>query len=195
MSLATRIASPEPGWTDKQMVAQDTVRRTTDNGPEALAEAYDRHHCEIFGLAMRVVQDQGDAEAVTQAVFSQAWNEARAHLTAHDALALWLLGITRSLAIDSLRSRRTKPVPREQAVVELPDPTAGLDRTPLTRESASHLRDALNALPQSQRVAIELAYFEGLTQTQISERIDEPRSIVKNRVLTGLLTLRKTLTP
>ena len=54
---------------------------------------------------------------------------------------------------------------------------------------------ALNALPQSQRVAIELAYFEGLTQTQIAERIDEPRSIVKNRVLTGLLTLRKTLTP
>ncbi|MEE2792331.1 MAG: sigma-70 family RNA polymerase sigma factor [Acidobacteriota bacterium] len=195
MSLGTRIASPEPGWTDKRMVAQNTVGRTADDGPEALAEAYDRHHCEIFSLAMRVVQDQGDAESVTQAVFSQAWNEARTHLAKHDALALWLLGITRSLAIDCLRSRRTRQVPKEQAVVELPDPAAGLDRTPLTRESASHLRDALNALPQSQRVAIELAYFEGLTQTQIAERIDEPRSIVKNRVLTGLLTLRKTLTP
>ena len=181
------------------MVDLDTLEYVADSDPGTLlAEAYDRHHRAVFSLAMLIVQDQDDADGVTQEVFSRALREVQNRLTRHDSLAYWLLKTTRSQAIDKIRSRQTAPdsgsLPTHQAVVDLPIPAANLEPTVIAEESASKLRVRLNDLPQSQQEAIQLCYFEGLTQTEIAERLGEPRSIVKKRVRSGLLTLLETLT-
>ena len=169
-----------------------------DGEPEALAAVYDRHIRAVFGLAMRVLQDQSDAEDVVQEVFSQAWTQAKRYDATRGSAASWLLTIARSRAIDKLRSRRAKPdsapLSHETAVVELPDPGLGAEHGVMTAESAARLRAALAALPLIQRTAIEPAYFEGLTQTQIAERLEQPLGTVKTRIRTGLLKLREALT-
>ena len=161
------------------MVDLDTLEHVADSDPSTLlAEAYDRHHQAVFSLAMMIVQNQDDAEAITLEVFSRAVREEQNRLTRHDSLAYWLLRTTRNQAIDKIRSKQPTPdsgsQPTHQAVVDLPIPAADL--------------------PQSQQEAIRLCYFEGLTQTQLAERLGEPRSIVKSRVRSGLLTLLETLT-
>ena len=183
---------------DDRVVDRETVQRMAEGGQEALAAVYDRHIRAVFGLAMRVLQDQSDAEDVVQAVFSQAWTQAKRYDATRGSVSSWLLIIARSRAIDRLRSRRAKsdatPLPHDTAVVELPDPGLGAEHGVLTTESAAPVRAALTALPLTQRVAIELAYFEGLTQTQIAERLEQPLGTVKTRIRAGLLNLHDMLT-
>ena len=201
MLLGTLIDVTDAGWgrtpTDDRVADRETVQRMAEGDPEALAAVYDRHIRAVFGLAMRVLQDQGDAEDVVQEVFSQAWTQAKRYDATRGAVASWLLMIARSRAIDRLRSRLAKPdsapLPHETAVVDLPDPALGAEHGILTTESAARLRAALAGLPLTQRLAIELAYFEGLTQTQIAERLDQPLGTVKTRIRTGLLKLREAL--
>ena len=187
MLLGTLIDVTKAGWehtpTDDRVVDRETVQRMAEGDPEALASVYDRHIRSVFGLAMRVLQDQGDAEDVVQEVFSQAWTQAKRYDATRGSVASWLLMMSRSRAIDRLRSRRAKPdsvpLPHETAVVGLPDPALGAEHGVLTAESVARLRAALTALPLTQRVAIELAYFEGLTQTQIATRLEQPLGTVK----------------
>ncbi|MEE2790093.1 MAG: sigma-70 family RNA polymerase sigma factor [Acidobacteriota bacterium] len=198
MLLGTLIASPEPNWYSEEMVKQDTIQGRADTDPEALEEAYDRYHREVFSLAMLVLQNQDDAEAVTEKVFLHAWNEAKELFANHEVFSSWLLRVTRSQAIDRLRTRQGSPssgtLQTEPASVDLPTPASGLDQALLTETSVAELRSSLNDLPPSQREAIQLAYFEGLTQSQIAERLNESRSIIKARIRTGLLALRERLT-
>ena len=201
MLLATLIDVTEAGWgrtpPDDRVVDRETVQRMAEGDPEALAAVYDRHIRAVFGLAMWVLQDQRDAEDVVQEVFSQAWTQAKRYDATRGAVASWLLMIARSRAIDRLRSRLAKPdsarLPNDTAVVDLPDPALGAEHAMLTTESAARLRTALAGLPLTQRIAIELAYFEGLTQTQIAGRLEEPLGTVKTRIRTGLLKLREAL--
>ena len=202
MLLGTLIETPRTGWgtppTDDRVVDRETVQRMAEGDAEALTAVYDRHIRSVFGLAMRVLQNQGDAEDVVQEVFSQAWTQAKRYDATRGSVVSWLLMMSRSRAIDRLRARRAKPdsapLPHDTAVVELPDPALGAEQSVLTAESTAALRAALSALPLIQRVAIELAYFEGLTQTQIAERLEQPLGTVKTRVRTGLLKLREALT-
>ena len=204
MLLGTLIETDrtaEASWgappTDDRVVDRETVQRMAEGDAEALAAVYDRHIRSVFGLAMRVLQDQGDAEDVVQKVFSQAWTQAKRYDATRGSVVSWLLTMSRSRAIDRLRSRRatpdSAPLPHDTAVVELPDPALGAEQGVLTAESAAGLRAALTALPLIQRVAIELAYFEGLTQTQIAEQLEQPLGTVKTLTRTGLLKLREAL--
>ncbi len=203
MLLGTVIDGTNAGWggaaADTRVVDRETVQRMAEGDPDALALVYDRHIRSVFGLAMRVMQDQGDAEDVVQEVFSQAWAQATRYDATRGSVASWLLMMARTRAIDKLRSKRAKPdsapLPGENAVIELPDPAVGAERQILTAESATQLRAALTELPVPQRIAIELAYFEGLTQTQIAGRLEQPLGTVKTRIRTGLLKLREALRP
>jgi len=183
--------------TADRVVDRETVQRMAEGDPDALAAVYDRHIRSVFGLAMRVLQNQGDAEDLVQEVFSQAWVQAKRYDATRGSVASWLLMMARSRAIDRLRSRRTKPdsapLPDDTAVVDLPDPALGAEHRVLTAESAMRLRAALTVLPLTHRVAIELAYFEGLTQTQIAERLEQPLGTIKTRIRAGLLKLREAL--
>ena len=198
MLLGALVPRTTRAWNDDLMVDRQSAQRMADGDAEVLARIYDRHIRTVFGLAMRILQNQGDSEDVVQGVFTQFWAQAKRHDMARGSIAPWLMTITRSRAIDRLRSRRIKPesdpAVGDNAVVEFPDPTVEAEPHLPTAESVSKLRSALSALPLLQRVAIELACFEGLTQTQIEERLEQPRGTVKTRIRAGLQKLRETLT-
>jgi RNA polymerase sigma-70 factor (ECF subfamily) len=175
------------------------VERLRARDGEALSRLYDQYGAIVFAIARRIVRSSGDAEDVTQEVFLYAWE--RAHLFDPDrgTLLTWLGTLARSRGIDRLRHRKsqdrrkdalsraaaTEPVPRAA------DPRRELDLI----EARERVRDALDQLPREQREPIEIAYFEGLTQSEIAERLQKPLGTIKTRMRQGMLRLRETLMP
>lgn len=159
---------------------------------DAAAELYDRYAPQVYALARRIVRNDGDAEDVVQDVFSQAWRTAASYDRQRGSVIGWLLTITRTRAIDKLRSRHARPA-ADGAV--LPDslPAAEAPDVLVVAEQAALVRQALLDLPAAQRTALELAYYEGLTQTEIAARLAEPLGTVKTRMRTALQTLRARL--
>jgi RNA polymerase sigma-70 factor, ECF subfamily len=162
---------------------------------EALAEIYDRHGRLVYSLAFRIVRDQSDAEDVVQDVFSQAWRQASRYDASRGSVLGWLLTLTRSRAIDRLRGRRSRPEPSgdEGVLNGIPDPAAPADVQAASAVQATQIRAALDGLTVLQRVAIELAFYEGLTHAEIAERLELPLGTVKTRIRQGLLKLRDRL--
>jgi len=182
---------------EARVVDRESVQGMSERDPDALALVYDRHIRSVFGLAVRIMQDQDDAEEIVQGVFSQAWAQAARYDATRGPVAAWLLMMARTRAIDALRAKRAHPNPApnagELAVVELPDPAVGAHTQVLTTECVTQLRIALTTLSLPQRIAVELAYFEGLTHRQIAERLEQTVGTVKTQVRGGLLTLREAL--
>jgi RNA polymerase sigma-70 factor, ECF subfamily len=167
-----------------------------DGDPSALAELYDRHARAMYSLAVRIVADAAEAEDVVQEVFTQAWRQALRYDAARAPVAGWLMIITRARALDRLRRRRSRIVAVEIDET-MPHPRATdvtQEARAITAEAAGRLQTALGALPEPQRAAIELAYFEGLSQSDIAERLQQPLGTIKTRIRSGLLKLREALT-
>lgn len=164
-----------------------------DADPHALEVLYDRHVRAMYGLALRILGDHGEAETVVQAVFANAWSGMQQADGAPEPTALRLLAATRRRAIDQLRALSVSP-PDDPAVVELPMPAIADERPPLSAEAVARLRAALADLPVIERTAIELAGLEGLTAVQIAERLEQPPETVRTRIRNGLLSLREALT-
>jgi RNA polymerase sigma-70 factor, ECF subfamily len=134
---------------------------------------------------------------VLQDAFAQAFRQAARYDPRRGAVAAWLLTIARSRAIDRLRARRTRVEARTgelQTLDEMPDAQPDAASTILDEERSRLVRQALGELPMLQRVAIELAYYEGLSHTEIAERLEQPLGTVKTRIRLGLLKLRDVLT-
>lgn len=182
--LASAAADPDPGSDVALMV------RVVAREPEAFAELYDRHARAVFSLAFRILGEQPEAEDVVQDVFTQAWRQAERYDPRRGTLAAWVLNITRSRAIDALRRRRQRVAAQpgfwSEPVAADPAP----DTLALTNVQVQTLREALAALPWTQRLPIELAYFEGLSQSEIAARLEEPVGTIKTRVRLGLMKLR-----
>jgi RNA polymerase sigma-70 factor (ECF subfamily) len=171
----------------------DTIRRVARGDGDALATLYDRHSRVVYSLALRVLGDTREAEEVVQDVFAQAWRQAGRYDTSRGAVVAWLLVMTRSRAIDRLRARRgLQPLAGdgEQALGVLSDPAGGPEREALSAEARSRVREALDQLPLVQRLAIELAFFEGLTHVEIAERLEIPLGTIKTRIRLGLMKLK-----
>ena len=160
--------------------------------PHALEVLYDQHIRAMYGLALRILQDHGDAAAVVQEVFSHTWSRMQQPDGTPEPPAAWLLATTRRRAIERLRARSASS-PDDPVVVELPMPAIADERPPLPAETVSRLRAALAELPLVERTAIELASLEGRTAAQIAERLEQPPGMVKTRIRAGLLALRETL--
>lgn len=172
------------------------MRRMATGDGSALAELYDRHVRAAFSLAFRVLRDQGDAEEVVQDVFAQAWRQAARYDTSRGAVVAWLLMMTRSRAIDRLRARRGRPALQDDdpaLLRDLSDGTLPADLQILTIEQVERVRVALADLPPVQRLAIELAFYEGLTHVEVAERLEQPLGTVKTRIRLGLLKLRSSI--
>src|SRR5262245_55823976 len=180
---------------EDRMADQAALTRMAQGDREAVAELYDRHARPVFSLALRILQDSHDAEDVVQDVFTQAWTQAKRYDSSRGAVAAWLLNITRSRAIDRLRSRRSRPEdPREGAdAVGVSDAAHSPDLQLLSSEQTAKVRSALQALPLLQRVALELAYYEGLTHAEIAERLEQPLGTVKTRIRQAVIRLRESL--
>jgi RNA polymerase sigma-70 factor (ECF subfamily) len=170
---------------------QEMERLAAGDG-SAIGGLYDRHGASVYSLASRILSNRADAEDVVQEVFAQAWTDARRYDPERGAVATWLLVMTRSRAIDRLRSRQTA-VDARGSELDPRDPHPGQEVDVITAEQVERVKKVLGELPVSQRTAIELAYYEGLSQAEIAARLQEPLGTVKTRVRTGLLKLRAAL--
>jgi RNA polymerase sigma-70 factor (ECF subfamily) len=161
----------------------------------ALAELYDRHGRLVYSLALRVLRDQGDAEDVVQDVFSQAWRQASRYESSRGPVIAWLMNLARSRAIDRLRSRRARPETGadDAEVARMPDLAPPIDDQLALSDQAERIRAAVEQLSLLQRVAIELAFYEGLTHVEIAERLELPLGTVKTRIRQGLAKLKERL--
>lgn len=171
------------------------VARMAAGDEAGLAALYDRHATAIYSLALRIVRRVEDAEDVTQQVFTQAWRFSARYDRSRGAVAAWLLMMARSRAIDYLRLRNPARdgISDEARIAAIPDPEPSVEYVVATREQVDQVRSAINALPDEQRVAVELAYYDGLTQAEIAARTSTPLGTVKTRVRTALQSLRATV--
>jgi RNA polymerase sigma-70 factor, ECF subfamily len=170
------------------------IRMARGDG-SAVAELYDRHSRAIYSLALRMLTDAAEAEDVVQDVFTQAWRQASRYDAARAPVVGWLLVMARARALDRLRARKARisVTALDTATIDPADPGLALDQQAISNEEAGRVRAALAALPDGQRETIELAYYKGLSQSDIAERLSQPLGTVKTRMRAGLLKLRDVL--
>ena len=153
----------------------------------AMAALYDRYSSLVYAVALRVLGDTGAAEDVLQEVFMQMWRNPAAFDSSRGNLGAWLGVITRNRAIDGLRKRRPETDIADVVVSVEPDMASDAERA----RAMEKVRGALSGMPGAQRTALEMAYFEGLTHTEIAAKTGEPLGTIKTRIRTGLQALRK----
>lgn len=193
MSTEPRIPAP-----DRQL-----VERMAGGEDRALGELYDRYGKTVYALALAIVREPADADEVVVDAFSQAWRQAGSFDATRGSVGAWLATIARSRALDLVRARgrRTRAYERAAQLSDDgvatpiapggPDPGRRVERG----EARQLVGRALAALPEPQRVAIQLAYFEGLSQSEIAERLAEPLGTIKTRMRAGMEKLRDQLNP
>lgn len=172
------------------------ARRLAAGDGDALADLYDAHASAVYSLALRITRVPADAEDVTQDVFTQAWRQASRFDASRGNLPAWLLMMARSRALDCLRRARRRPTaPLEPFAADaIPDVSPGVDVVAATAEDALLTRAALAALPDDQRRPVEMAYFEGLTHSEIAAQTSIPLGTVKTRIRSAMQHLRIALT-
>ena len=195
MWVLLALVGPAPPSNDERLADQAAIVRMARGDHSALAELYDRNARLVFSLALRILQNRADAEDVVQDVFAQVWAQANRYDNTRGAVAAWMLTMARSRAIDKLRSRGTRPeIASEARIVEdVPDAAIRQDLQLLSAEQVETLKVALNELPAPQRIALELAYYEGLTHAEIADRLSEPLGTVKTRIRQAVIRLREAL--
>jgi RNA polymerase sigma-70 factor (ECF subfamily) len=180
-----------------EAVEQDrlVMDRMIRGDQSALADLYDRHAKTVYSLALRVVGDRAEAEDVVQEVFTQAWRYCSRYDRTRATVAGWLVMMARSRSIDHLRMRQARP-DANAGRVDMPDPPGhgpAQDAMVIAGEAVQRVRRALGELPATLRTPLELAYYEGLSQTAIAEKLGEPLGTVKTRMRTALQKLRTVL--
>ena len=157
----------------------------------ALAELYDRFGRIAFALAARVLRDRALAEDAVQDAFLGAWRTAAAFDPARGTVSTWLMTLVHRRAVDLVRREdRRKTEPLDEAPVASGETT---DERAAVREERRRVQAALVQLPLDQREALELAYYGGLTQSELAERLGVPLGTVKSRMFAGLAKLRDLL--
>jgi RNA polymerase sigma-70 factor (ECF subfamily) len=162
---------------------------------DALGQLYDRYSGMLLGLATKILADPADAEEVLQEVFLQVWKQAGRYDPGRSSVSTWMVLITRSRAIDRLRSRgvaeRTAIAAESEKSTHHTSPE-GVSNV-FMQERRKRLAEELARLPQEQKQVLEMAFYQGLTQSEIAERTDTPLGTVKTRTLLAMRKLRKAL--
>ena len=176
---------------DRQEPFRDAnlVSAIRSGNEQAIGELYDLYSSLVYSVALRVLGDTGAAEDVLQEVFMQLWRNPQAFDSSRGSLPAWLSVIARNRAIDSLRKRRPE-TDWSDVVLSFESDLAGEAER---RRAIQKVRDILNGMPTTQRSALEMAFFEGLTHSEIAEKLGDPLGTVKTRIRTGLLALRQAL--
>ena len=172
------------------------IERLLQRDVRAFEELYDRHSRIVYGLVLRILQQASTAEEVMQDIFLQLWRNARHYDGARGPFLPWLLTLARNRALDQLRLKSERQRRREEQSEQLPaaagsrpDFEGHLD----DQRRAARVRELMSALKPQQRRAIELAYFEGLSHSEIAARLGEPLGTVKSWIRNGLLKLKEGL--
>jgi RNA polymerase sigma factor (sigma-70 family) len=163
--------------------------------PDTAAAFVRRFQGRVFGLAMTIVRDPSLAEEVAQEAFARVWRHAGAYDARRGRVATWLLSITRNLAIDATRMRRSWPADPEVIAAELSlsAPAPGPDEVELPPDERDRLRRAISDLPEGQRTALVSAAYLGRTAREISEQQGVPLGTIKTRIRAAMKKLRSEL--
>ena len=183
--------------TDSRDVSPDAalVRGLLRKDVNAFEQIYDRHSRIVYSLVLRILQQSASAEEVVQDVFLQLWRNASRYDPARGPFLPWLLTLARNRALDHLRLKSERQRRREDQTEELPpvpvspDFVAEIDE----KRQAQRVRALMTGLQPNQKRAIELAYFEGLSHTEIAAALKEPLGTVKSWIRNGLIRLRQGL--
>ena len=161
---------------------------------QALAVIYDRYRLILFGLILRILHDRQEAEDVLQETFLQVWRRAGDFDATRGRAFTWLVTIGRSRALDRLRALGSRARTAEELAAHSAQDQAGDAAEEAARsEQGKIVRQALEELPEEQKRTLFLAYFEGLTQSEIAVRLGDPLGTVKTRMRAGLMKLREVL--
>lgn len=193
------MSDPAPAPNDTAVADAALLLRIAAADQTALGELYDRYHRPLFATAVRILRDASEAEDVVHDVFVTIWHKAVDFDATRGNAFSWVVTLLRNRAIDRVRSRRRRgELLAEAAVGDLPVASAGTDldvaENAVWQEQAGDVRRAVAQLPEEQREALSLAFFGGLTQNEISTRLNTPLGTVKARIRRGLLRLRALVT-
>ena len=171
------------------------VHRLLQRDVRAFEEIYDRHSRAVYGLVVRILQQAGTAEEVVQDVFLQLWRNAARYDEDRGPFVPWLLTLARNRALDTLRLKSERQRRREDQTEELPSitTTPAYEKDLDEKRRAERVRVLMASLAPQQKRAIELAYFEGLSHTEIAAALREPLGTVKSWIRNGLLRLKEGL--
>jgi RNA polymerase sigma-70 factor, ECF subfamily len=181
-----------------QPADEELMHRVAAGDNEALAQLHQRYAGAVYSLAYRMLNDREGAEELLNEAFVRVWRQAASFDARRGKFSTWLMSVARNLGIDALRSRRARPQRSDPLTPDDPeldpvDDTADVERDVWHAERRRLIRQALRELPAAQREALELAYFEGLTQSEISARLGDPLGTTKTRIRLGLQKLRDLL--
>lgn len=159
----------------------------------ALARLYDQYRVILFGLLVRILGSREEAEDILQEVFLQVWRRAADFDETRGKPFTWLVTLTRSRAIDRLRQLGARQRMATSAAQDQPEATSDALQDTVRSEQREIVQRALAELPEEQRRTLHLAYFEGLTQSEIATKLDAPLGTVKTRMRAAMIKLRTTL--
>ncbi len=175
---------------DKELIAAIVEKKAV-----AIAELYDRYSGMLHALSQRILGNSSDAEDVLQEAFLQVWNQAGRYDSKRSSVSTWLVLITRSRSIDRLRSRQVQ----QRTVTAAKQENSTTHTSPkgvgnvLLQERRNRLQQEMKNLPEEQRQVLEMAFFKGMTQSEISNQTGIPLGTVKTRTLLAMKKLRKAL--
>ena len=177
-----------------QTIAVNLIQNVANQDRDAFSQLYDRFSSLVFTLAIRMLKVRSDAEDLLQEVFVQVWRQAQSYSVQRGSPEAWIVNIARSRAIDKIRSIRRM----EKSFVLTDDPARAessdnVESSAAESEARMAMNSALANLPETQRKVLELAYFDGLTQTEIANRLAEPLGTIKTRMRSGIQRLRDML--
>lgn len=175
---------------------EDLLSAIAGGSRESFSTLYDHFSASLFGIAYGVTRNHAEAQEILQEAFLAIWNKADRYDPKLGKATTWLIQVTRNLAIDHLRKRQRQDAGRERLRDEPShegspkDPAGRL----ISKEAAARVRQALADLPDDQRHALELAFFRGMSQSQIAEHLHEPLGTVKSRIRRAMERVRSVVT-
>jgi RNA polymerase sigma-70 factor (ECF subfamily) len=165
------------------------LTRVKGGDQQAMTELFDQYSGMVYSVALRVLKDPGQAEDVMQEIFFQVWRNPNAFVSGRGSLGAWLAVMARNRAIDSLRRRRPTDSVEDVVLASPLDLGSEVERNRMMEK----VRGVLKDLPMEQQKSVELAFFEGLTHSEIAARTGDPLGTVKTRIRSALITLRKAI--
>jgi len=173
----------------------DLIRRMALKDADALDALYTRYHRVAFALVLRIVGNKEDAEDVLTEVFWQAWQQSSRYDPSRGKPVAWLLTIARTRSIDRLRARGRQQTTSDVEGQREPFPPPPTPDPFVLGDTRDAVRKALQALPEQQRIPLEMAYFEGMSHSEIATALGQPLGTVKDRIRAAMMHLKKRLRP
>jgi RNA polymerase sigma-70 factor, ECF subfamily len=173
------VAAPNPDLQDR---GRELVSRAARGDRLALRRLYDLYSPAAMAIALRMLKNRPVAEEIVQDTFVEVWRRAREYDASRGTVSAWIATIARTRALDRLRAEGRLSAAKEKAAAEPEAPSVAPLELAVERQNRELVNAALATLPAEQRAAIELAYFDGLTQREIAEKLGQPLGTVKTRV-------------